>query len=236
MGYYQRLFPIYRQAGSWQEFLAKVSQGTGKWVLLQAIEEGWRNKIHSDLCEKYHVAGEEADVLLDRYESLVKTRPIHASVQEHASQLGQVIGTINTLRGYLRYAYYIAVDEPDIIFTILDENLSRLGAGTPTRDECAKSYKALTGHHVNPDAVVLSAATADNIGNHLAAELEDIQRRLSRAVGTAPQQAAKLAKELEELNRLHVELTGKSVLDVEAVRGLREFLTCSIDSNKSDLK
>lgn len=235
MSYYQQLFPIYIAADTWRSFLEKVSHGPGKWILLQALEEGWRNRIRFDLCDKYRVPGEEADVLLNRYENLVETMPVHASSQELAFQLTEAVQAANTLRAYFRYAYYVAGDDPDTIFTILDENLSELGAGTPTRDECASSYTTVTGRPINPDAVVLSANKADEIANHLAAELEDIQRRLSRATETAPRRAEELAKELEKLDKLHVDLTGKSVIDVEAIRELREFLLCSINSSKEEV-
>lgn len=232
---YQDLFPIYQRAKTWQEFLSLISSGPSKWVLLRAIELGWSTRIHLDLCKQFQVPDEEVVVLLDRYQVMVNTTPKHASASELTQQLGQVINTANQLRGYFRYAYYVAVDEPDTIFTILDEHFTKLGAGTPTRDECARGYTAVTGRHVNPDAVVLSADRADEIADHLAAESEDIHKRLTRTVVTAPGQAAQLALELEKLDRLHVELTGKSVIDITAVKKLREYLvTCT--KNISDKK
>jgi len=225
MSYYQKLFPVYEQATTWREFIDLVSQGPGKWILLQAIEEGWQPRIHTDLCTKFRVPREEVAVLLSRYENIVRTRPTHASTQEFTLQLSQSLAAANILRGYFRYAYYVASDDPDTIFTILDENLTRLGAGTPTRDECAESYTAITGHPVNPDAVVLSADKADEIATHLAAESEDLQKRLSLATDTAPGKAETMATELERLNRLHVDLTGKSLIDIAAVRELRDFLS-----------
>lgn len=231
MSHYYKLFPIYQKAQTWREFLEEVSQGTGKWSLLQALEAGWRGRIHSDLCTKYRVLPEEADVLLNRYECIVKTRPVHSSTQELTLQLAQCVEAANMLRAYFRYAYYVRADEPDTIFTVLDEHLTDLGAGTPTRDECAKSYTAITGQHVNPDAVVLAADKADEIADHLAAETEYLQKRLSQMVDTSPKSATKLVSELERVDQLHVSLTGKSLIDKTAMQEMRDFLTCTKTSS-----
>lgn len=211
MSYYYSMFQLYKRATTWLEFLNLVSSGPGKWSLLQAIEAGWRTQIHLDLCKQFRVPDEEVVILLDRYQSLVNVTPKHASTSELTQQLGRVVSSANNLRGYFRYAYYIAVDEPDTIFTILDEQLTKLGAGTPTRDECARGYTAITGKHVNPDAVVLSADTADELAGQLAAEMEDTQKRLSRTAD-GPKVMTELINQIKRLNDLHVQLTGKSLL------------------------
>lgn len=236
MSYYYKLFPLYDQATTWQEFLNLVSVGPGKWSLLQAIEGGWKGRIQTDLCKRFNVPVAEVCLLLDRFQSIVNITPMHTSTAELTHQLGQIVHTANTLRSYFRYAYYIAADDPDTIFTILDENLTKLGAGTPSPDECAKGYTKVTGKCVNPDAVVLSAEKADEIAYHLAAESEDIHKRLTQTVDAAPKQAVRLTEELERLDRLHIELTGKSVIDIEAIRDLKEYLTACTQntSGKND--
>jgi len=230
---YHKLFPIYRRVHTWREFLEEVSRGAGKWALLQALELGWRYRIQDDLCRKYRVPPEEVDVLLSRYDCIVKTRPIHASAQELTMQQARIVKAANTLRGYFRYAYYVIVDDTDTIFTVLDEHLTDLGAGTPTRDQCARGYTAITGRHVNPDAVVLAADKADEIAKHLAAETEDIQKRLTRVVDSSPENAAALIDELERVDRLHASLTGKSLVDRGAIQDMKEYLLC-VSTSKSD--
>jgi len=222
MSHYHNLLTIYEKAGSWKHFLKEVSHGPGKWTLLQALEEGWGARVHADLCERYKVPAHEVEVLIQRYRCLVRMTPMHASAQELAMQLSNSVDVANKLRAYFRYAYYAVGDDPDEVFIVLDEHLTQLGSGTPTREECARAYTTVTGKHANSDVVVLAGTKADELANHLAAEIEDIQKRLP---GAGSEVSTKLVDELEKLNRLHIELTGRNVIDKATIEGIRGSLS-----------
>ena len=199
---YIQLQQIYSKCNNWGEFLEYISKGEGKWALLHSLEEGWKAKILNDLYTRYKVDIQEVDTLLNRYESLCITTPYELSNIELINQLNELVGAINVLRGYLRYAYYSAlVDEDEVIGTI-DELLTQVGSGTPTREECAESYTIITGKHINPDTVVLEANTADSVAVVLAIHIEELLRRNDK----------RDTGEINRLNDLHIKLTGRSVI------------------------
>jgi hypothetical protein len=199
---YIQLQAIYQVATTWEQFLDIISRSPEKWILIFALEEGWKAKILNDLYTRYKVDIQEVDTLLNRYESLCITTPYELSNIELITRLNELVGAINVLRGYLRYAYYSAlVDEDEVIGTI-DELLTQVGSGTPTREECSESYTIITGKHINPDTVVLEANTADSVADILAIHIEELLRRNDK----------RDTDEINRLNDLHIKLTGRSII------------------------
>jgi hypothetical protein len=199
---YIQLQAIYQVATTWEQFLDIISRPPEKWILILALEEGWKAKILNDLYVRYKVDIQEVDTLLNRYESLCITTPYELSNIELITRLNELVGAINVLRGYLRYAYYSAlVDEDEVIGTI-DELLTQVGSGTPTREECSESYTIITGKHINPDTVVLEANTADSVADILAIHIEELLRRNDK----------RDTDEINRLNDLHIKLTGRSII------------------------
>jgi hypothetical protein len=199
---YIQLQAIYKAATTWEQFLDIISRPPEKWILILALEEGWKAKILNDLYVRYKVDIQEVDTLLNRYESLCITTPYELSNIELITRLNELVGAINVLRGYLRYAYYSAlVDEDEVIGTI-DELLTQVGSGTPTREECSESYTIITGKHINPDTVVLEANTADSVADILAIHIEELLRRNDK----------RDTDEINRLNDLHIKLTGRSII------------------------
>jgi len=212
--YYGELWKVYKSASTWGDFVKAISHGRSKWVFLEAIETGWKNRIRKDLLERYDDTSKiEIDTLLLRYESIVYTTPTTVSVIELKREIMRCALTINVLRGYLRHAYFTAFDNPDDIIWTLDEELTTLGTGTPTREECASSYTITTGKVVDPGAVAIPENVADEIATCLAAQIEDLYKHLGTQ--TRDGRASKIESEMKKLDGLHSALTGKSLLGSE---------------------
>jgi len=208
---YSKLWNIYKQANTWEEFLIAISRGRSKWIFLEAIETGWRNRIHKDLTERYSVSEEEADILLDRYTCIVLAEPSSVSTEELKAEMMRRVVRINVLRGFLRFANYTSLDEPDDIIWTIDAELTKLGSGTPTKEECARSYTAVTGKVKEPGAVVLGITTADEIATCLAAQIETLYKHLTRS----NKKNVEIVEEMRRLDELYSALTGKSLLGSE---------------------
>jgi len=208
---YSKLWHIYKQASTWGDFLIDISHGRSKWIFLEAIEKGWRNQIEKDLTERYAVGEEEVAVLLDRYTCIVIATPTSVSAEELKAEMIRRVVTINVLRGFLRFANYTALDEPDDIIWTVDAELTRLGTGTPTKEECARSYTAVTGKVKEPGAVVIPSDTADEIATCLAAQIETLHKHLTRG----NKKNVEIVEEMQRLDELYSTLTGKSILGSE---------------------
>jgi len=208
---YSKLWNIYKQANTWEEFLIDISHGRSKWIFLEAIETGWRNQIRKDLTERYSVSEEEADVLLDRYTCIVMTEPTSVSTEELKAEMMRRVVTINVLRGFLRFANYTAFDDPDDIIWTVDAELTKLGSGTPTKEECARSYTAVTGKVKEPGAVAIPSDIADEIATCLAAQIETLHKHLTQG----SEKNVEIVREMQRLDELHSTLTGKSLLGSE---------------------
>jgi len=200
-----------------------VSSGRSKWTFLEVLEEGWKNKIQSDLQKHYSVSAEEVETLLFRYESIIRTDPTTISAREMMTQLSRMILDVNVVRGYLRHAYYVQLDDQDDIVAKIDEMLSKIGTGTPTSRECAESYVTVTGKAVNSEAVVLPGSIAESIADYLALQIEELQRSLSRLSGD-PELLSEIVTELKKVDDLHVNLTGRSLVDHETIATIEEAL------------
>lgn len=209
---YSELWNIYKRALTWEDFLTTISRGRSKWIFLEAVETGWKNKIREDLCGRYDVIEEEVDILLRRYESIVATGPVAASAEELREEMMRRVVDTNVLRGYLRYANYTAFDDPDDIIWTIDAELTRMGSGTPTKEECTSSYIIVTGRVVEPGAVAIPGDTADQIATYLAAQIEELHKHL---VPGNEEKRAEIIEEMKKLDNLHGTLTGKSLLGSE---------------------
>jgi len=221
---YSDLIRIFSTTATWEEFLEKVSCGEAKWTLLSVLEEGWRNRVHRDLVKTFSAPVGEASDLLERYACLVVTITDALSVPELLAQLNAVVVRINQIRGYLRYAYYIKIDDEDVVIAKVDEMLTDLGSGTPTSTESASSYTTVTGTAVSEGAIVLPEGVADEIANQLAVLIDDLQNKLHTQAGV-PEQALMIVAQLEKLDELYSILTGKSLVDNETLTLLRTQLT-----------
>lgn len=209
---YSELWNIYKRALTWEDFLTTISRGRSKWIFLEAVETGWKNRIRKDLCGRYNVIEEEVDILLCRYESIVVTGPAVASVEELREEMMRRVVDTNVLRGYLRYANYTAFDDPDDIIWTIDAELTKMGSGTPTKEECTSSYVIVTGRVVEPGAVAIPGDTADQIATYLAAQIEELYKHL---VPGNEEKRAEIIEEMKKLDDLHGTLTGKSLLGSE---------------------
>ena len=208
---YSKLWSIYDQASTWEEFLMDISRGKSKWIFLEAMETGWRNRIRADLIERFAVQGEEVDILLYRYECIVTAEPALVSTKELKIEMMRRVIEINVLRGFLRFANYTAFDDPDDIIWTIDAELTNLGSGTPTKEECARSYTAITGRIKEPGAVAIPGDTADEIATYLAAQMEMLHQHLV----PGDKKNVEIVKEMRKLDELHSTLTGKSFLGPE---------------------
>lgn len=208
---YSKLWSIYKQAPTWEEFLIYISRGRPKWIFLEAIETGWLNRIRTDLVGCYGVQEEEVDILLHRYESIVTAEPASVSIEELKAEMMRRVIEINVMRGYLRFANYTAFDDPDDIIWTLDAELTKLGSGTPTKEECARSYTAVTGRVKEPGAVAIPGDTADEIAIYLAAQIEELHRHIT----PNGKKNVEIVTEMKKLDELHSTLTGKSILGSE---------------------
>lgn len=208
---YSKLWDIYEQAPTWEEFLIYISHGRPKWIFLEAIETGWLNRIRVDLVSRYDVQEEETDILLRRYESIVTAEPTSVSIEELKAEMMRRVIEVNVMRGYLRFANYTAFDDLDDIIWTLDAELTKLGSGTPTKEECARSYTAVTGRVKEPGAVAIPGDTADEIAIHLAAQIEELYRHLA----PGGKKNVEIVTEMKKLDELHSTLTGKSILGSE---------------------
>lgn len=208
---YSKLWSIYKQAPTWEDFLIYISRGRPKWIFLEAIETGWLNRIRTDLIERYDVQGEEVDILLHRYECIVAAVPALVSTEELKTEMMRRVMEINIVRGYLRFANYTAFDEPDDIIWTIDAELTKLGAGTPTKEECARSYTAVTGRVKEPGAVAIPGDTADEIAIYLVAQIEELHKHLA----PGNEKNVEIVEEMQKLDELHSTLTGKSILGSE---------------------
>lgn len=208
---YSKLWLIYKQASTWEKFLVEISRGKSKWIFLEAMEAGWGNRIRADLIERFSAPEEEIDILLSRYECIVATEPASVSTEELKLEMMRRVMDINVLRGFLRYANYTAIDDPDDIIWTIDAELTNLGSGTPTREECARSYTAITGRVKDPGAVVIPEDAADEIATHLAAQMEILHKHLV----PGGEKNEEIVKEMRKLDELHSTLTGKSFLGRE---------------------
>jgi len=208
---YSKLWRIYKQVPTWEKFLIEISHGKSKWIFLEAIEEGWRNRIRADLIERFSVQGEEIDILLSRYSCIVAAEPASVSTEELKIEMMRRVMEINVLRGFLRYANYTSLDDPDDIIWTIDAELTNLGSGTPTKEECARSYTVITGRVKDPGAVVIPGETADEIATHLVAQIEILHKHLV----PGGEKNEEIVKEMRKLDELHSTLTGKSFLGGE---------------------
>lgn len=208
---YSKLWSIYKQAPTWEEFLIHISRGRPKWIFLEAIETGWLNRIRADLVECYGVQEEEVDMLLHRYASIVTAGPTSVSIEELKAEMMRRVIAINLMRGYLRFANYTAFDDPDDIIWTIDAELTKLGSGTPTKEECARSYTAVTGRVKEPGAVAIQGDTADEIAIYLAAQIEELHKHLT----PSGEKNKEIVTEMQRLDELHSTLTGKSILGSE---------------------
>jgi hypothetical protein len=202
---YLQLRRLYQEAATWEEFLDRISS-TYRKTLLEAIEEGWRAKIFTDLLNRYKVDKQKIQLILDRYECINDTTPYSPSSLEVLEKLNQLTKTIDLLKGYLRYAYFTALDEEDTIISTADRILFQLSEKTPTKEECAKSYTTVTGKYIKPETVVLDAAVAERIADLIAGLVEDLLKH-KKAI-----QQDSMWTEAERLNNLHIRLTGRSIL------------------------
>ncbi len=205
---YSKLWRIYEQDPTWEEFLMDISRGKSKWIFLAAIEAGWGNRIRADLIKRYAVQGDEVDILLRRYLCIVTAEPASASTEELKEEIMRRVMDINVLRGFLRFANYTALDDPDDIIWTIDAELTKLGSGTPTKEECAGSYAAVTGRVKEPGAVAIPGDTADEIATYLAAQMEILHKHLV----PGDEKNKEIVTEMRKLDELHSTLTGKSFL------------------------
>jgi len=217
--YYGEMWRVYRNAITWDSFVKEISRGESKWIFLRTMEAGWRNRIRRDLLTRYGVPAEdgvpeeEVNLLLLRYENLVRAAPSTTSADELLAELHRVLFQIHTLKGYLRHSYYVQLDEPDDIVWTIDTVLSSLSIRTPTRNECSESYMLVTGKIVNSGAVVLSGDEASEVATYVAIQMEDMQKRLPYL----PEEREAMVARMRRLDEVHSALTGKSLLGSEAL-------------------
>ena len=218
MGPYQEMFKIYNLATTWQEFCSLVSNSYHRQTFLSVLSGGWIDKMSKDLYELYHPLTIELKLFLARNYTLATTVVDYPSSIEILAQLGTWIDQVNILRGYLRYAYYVKLDDPDDIVNILDASLALLGSGTPTREECNVSYQRITDKVSNDDSFVINASLADEIAAYLANDLESVFCVLNEVKDSNDSALMKtLSDKLLKINDLHIQMTGKSLLDLESV-------------------
>lgn len=145
MNVYSDLQAMYRLLPTWRSFIEYVSLGRGRSTVLLAIEAGFSARLALDLKRVYGCTEEDANMFIERANSLAYSTPDVPSTREVASRLAEVVATIDLLTGYLRYAYLTANDSLEDIFFALDEGLGELSSGTPTASQCKQSYRVVTG-------------------------------------------------------------------------------------------
>ena len=208
---YTELQKIYRESVNWDTFVNNVSTGRGKQIILSVLEEGWKSKLQNDLQYLYDITKQQVTIFLNRLECIRLSTPTQYSATELALQLSDLKNSINVVRGYVRYAYYVAVDDEDTVIAKLDEVLAVLGEGTPTRKECMESYTMITGKYIDASTVVVDANSADEVAVILVANVEQLQRKLEFVDAEVREQ---IKMEIHRLNELHVKLTGKNIITV----------------------
>ena len=197
------------KAANWEAYVQLISKGEYKWALIASLEDGQRELIQEDLINAFDVPDEVIIIVLSRYECLAIANPSTASIIELEAGLKSTMAITNMLRAYLRYANYTMQDDPDDIIWTLDTELSKLGSGTPSRIECARSYTAITGRTVNPGAIVISNKEADEIATCIAILIDDLERIRSSIHNE--KQLAELETRLVQLDNYHSALTGKRI-------------------------
>ncbi len=207
MNVYQQFWDVCRDVDSWEEFLEKISSGKAKGALLEVIAAGWKNRLQQDLLRRFKAPNVSIDNLMSRLQDVVEVTALHSPVDDLLEEFMRRVIQVNVLRGYLRYANYTQCDEPDDIIWTLDTELSELGSGTPTREECAKNYSAVTGRTVHTGGLVIPGKVADRIATYLAAQLEELQRHFQTTSNRK-----EVVAEMRNINELHAILTGKSLL------------------------
>jgi len=212
---YQDLFAKYKLTTDWADFCDMMKESHHRQTLLAALADGWIKFIRKDLIKLYNPLDEELSLFLIRMQSLATFNVNQPSAAECLIQLGSYIDRVNVLRGYLRQAYYVKLDEPDDIVSILDEALAEVGSGTPTKEECSTSYQKITLRYGNSDMIVINGNLADELADILAGQFESLYRSLESLV--MPSLKEEILIKLIRVNDLHIQLTSKSLIDVSQI-------------------